>query len=148
MDTNRITINIEEKDNILKSIYDQQEALTELFNNNIIDKPTYYNLLDETCDELYAEEEEDYKDDDETDYIYRVEFIGMGKTQKLYYKEPTDTHFYLNMSCNIGQVKVRYIKVKKSSPEYQSAFYNSKSNHRIKIDTKKSNNIFFNSREI
>lgn len=139
-------------DKILKSIYEQQEELTELYNKKIINTDTYYNLLDETCNELYAEEEEDFKDE-EYEYIYRVDFIGMGKNQSLYFKEATDTHFYLNMECTIGQVKVRYLRILKSSPEYQSAFYNSKTNNRFQLAKSKSkgydniNDIFFTAKD-
>lgn len=142
---NRIIINIEEEDKLFKSIYDHQETLTELFEKQIIDEDTYNNLLDETNEALYAEKEEDY---DDYEYIYRVEFVGMGKTQKLFFRDAIDTHFYLNMSYNIGRVKVRYIRVLKHSPEFQSAFYNSKNNNKIIIDNKPSKNIFFGEKEL
>lgn len=147
MDTTRITMNIEEKDIFLNAIKDQQETITELYNKQIIDSDTYYSMLDETCNELYAEEEEDYIDE-EFEYIYRVELVGMGKPKILYYKDAEETHYFLNLDYDIGRVKVRYIRVSKSSPEYQSAFYNSNTNN-IKIakgnpkDDISKNNIFF-----
>jgi hypothetical protein len=138
MDTNRITLNIEERDAKLQSIYDTQEALSDLHRNNIIDTDTYFNLIDEVCDdELYAEEEEDYED--EYEYIYMVEFLGMGKPHKLYYKDAVDTHWTFDLHNDIGKVKVKYIRVPKSSNEHQSAFYNSKSNNTIKLPKNKSN---------
>lgn len=139
---NRIRINIEEKEDMIKALSDQQDTLTELYRNKIIDDETYYNLLDETCDEIYAEEE-----DDEYDYIYKVQFLGMGKPQSIYYKEASDTHWTFNLHYDIGNVKVCYIRVRKSSPEYQSAFYNTKSNKvNIKIN-ENINNIFFSQKE-
>ena len=143
---NRIRINIEEKEEMIKALSEQQDTLKELHRNKIIDDETYYNLLDETCGEIYAEEEEE-EEEDEYDYIYKVKFLGMGKPQSIYYKEASDTHWTFNLHYDIGNVKVGYIRVRKSSPEYQSAFYNTKSNKvNIKIN-ENINNIFFSQKE-
>jgi hypothetical protein len=145
MDSNRITINFEEKDEMMNEINNQQQHLTELYNNKIIDSDTYYGLLDETCDELYAEEEEDY----EYEYIYKCDIVGMGHSKKLYYKEAVDTHWLFDLDLSIGKILISYIRVSKKSPEYSSAFYNTKTNNLIKIPKKKDNmknSIFFSSK--
>lgn len=81
--------------------------------------------------------EEEYID--EPHYIYQVEILGYGFPQRLYYLNPEDTHFYFN----IENTQIKYIKVNKSMPEYQSAFYASKINNRLKIKNSPSRNIFF-----
>lgn len=141
---NRITFNYdEEDDNTLHAIKDTHEILTDMYEKGIIDDKAYMELLEETCDDaLYAEKEEDF--DEEYEYIYKVEFLGMGRPEKLFYKHAEDTHWIFNMSYNIGFTEVKYIRVAKSSPEYQSAFYNSKCKNIIKLpkNRKTDDNIF------
>jgi len=103
------------------------ESISELFEKGLINEDEYLDSINFLAD---TEAEEDYID--EFKYIYKV---VMDKKIKLYYVNPEDTHTFLEMK----NVKVYYIKVPTSSSEYQSAFYNTKSNRRITIQKEQPN---------
>jgi hypothetical protein len=116
-----------EKGIIDEDIYDiELSALTDckdiqpndIFEKNIIDDETDNDELDAECEEDFIPE---YK------FIYMV---VINKNRKLFYIHQQNTHW----AFDIPKTKVYYIKVSTESPEYQSAFYNSKVNE-FKVST-------------
>lgn len=108
-------------------ILNSVDYITELFEKGIIDEQMYYDNLSHLTD---TECEEDFTPDYQ--YIYMV---VINKIKKLYYIHPQDTHW----TFDIPKTKVYYIKVPTESPQYQSAFYNSKTNNTIQIHNEKVN---------
>lgn len=106
-------------------ILNNDEYITELFEKGIIDETTYYDnisyLTDTECEEDFTYQ-----------YIYMV---VINKTKNLYYLHPEDTHW----TFDIPKTKIYYIKVSTESPQYQSAFYNTKTNNTIHIHKDKNN---------
>ena len=108
---------------------DTKEALLKLVKNNQISK--------ETFKEIYAEESEEEPED--YCYVYKVSFnIGLA-TKRFYFLNAVDTHF----AFEYHNTKVRYIRTVKSSPQYQSAYYNTKTNNRIRISGESDNTLYF-----
>lgn len=117
------------------NIVEQEKVINELYEKDIINEVTYTNLL---------EEKEEYQSElaSPIDYafIYEVEFLGIGdENNKIYYKNAYDTKWVFNLDINIGKIEVKYIRIPKSSLEYQSAIYNSRLKRKIV-----QNSIFFN----
>ena len=127
MEENKVEIKITESTNVLKDLLDK----------DIIDATTYQKLLEET--EEYQEELTSSLND--YSYIYEIEFLGIGnENNKIYYKNADDTKWLFDWETELGKIQVKFIKVQKSSLEYQSAFYNSQIK-KSKVSIKSS--IFF-----
>jgi hypothetical protein len=124
-------------------ILNTDDYITDLFEKGIIDAETYYDSMEHLT---YTECEEDFTP--EQQYIYMV---VIDKKKKLYFLNPEDTHW----TFDIPKSRIYYIRVLTESPQYQSAFYNSKTNNIIKIEkdqVKEKNkiqlNLYESSREI
>lgn len=75
------------------------------------------------------------QDIEEYTYIYKVELKQGGDPKYFYFLEAQNTHWAFD--CYLSSVK--YIRVKKSSIKYKSAYYNSKTHNIIEINDNKDN---------
>jgi len=152
---NKIKLNFEEipnfsnnnNTNILLDLFEKNiidvETFTELYNEeeiNNYNEKEFLNFISNLDLDKYNNDEEDEEDEEEYDYIYEVNFTTNEEIH-FYYKDAKNTHW----SFDIPETNVQYIKVSKSSPEYQTAFFNSKiSSSEIKKNALNNNKIIQN----